>query len=166
MSEENKNEEEAELVMDTTKMNAEQISSMEVAESARETEWTKPSFASKLFMGEFDTSFLYPFPEQNAEEKKIGDEFLVKLEKVLKMIDPEEVDRTGELPEDYRKALFTVGAFGMKVPKEYGGLGFTQVNYNRAAQLIASYDGATATLISAHQSIGVPNPLKMFGTLE
>lgn len=167
MSEENKkNEEDVELVMDTSKMTEEQISSMEVAESARETEWTKPSFASKLFMGDFDTSFLYPFPEQNEEDKKIGDEFLVKLEAVLKTVDPEEVDRTGELPEEYRAKLFEVGAFGMKVPKEYGGLGFSQVNYNRAAQLIASYDGATATLISAHQSIGVPNPLKMFGTPE
>ncbi len=57
-----------------------------------------------------------------------------------------------------------MGIFALKVPKEYGGLGFSQTNYNRVVMLVASYCGATAVLISAHQSIGVPQPLKMYGT--
>ncbi len=54
----------------------------------------------------------------------------------------------------------------MKIPKEYGGLGFSQINYNRAIALVASHCGSTAVLLSAHQSIGVPQPLKLFGTPE
>jgi len=79
-------------------------------------------------------------------------------------LDPEAVDRTGELPADVVQGLVKLGAFGMKIPKEYGGLGLSQVNYNRAIALIASYCGSTAVWLSAHQSIGVPQPLTFFGT--
>jgi len=45
-------------------------------------------------------------------------------------------------------------------------MGFSQTNYNRIVMKVASYCGATAVLISAHQSIGVPQPLLMYGTEE
>ena len=35
------------------------------------------------------------------------------------------IDQTGEYPEKVIDGLRKLGAFGMKVPKEYGGLGFT-----------------------------------------
>ena len=165
MSDENKNQEEEEMVFDTSKMTADQAAAMEVAEAAREKEWREPSFAAKLFMGEFDADLMLNIEDQDPKDKEIGDEFLQKLEETLvKHLDPEKVDATGELPEGFIEKLAELGVFGMKVPAEYEGLGFSQVNYNRAATKIASYDGATATLVSAHQSIGVPNPLKMFGT--
>ena len=116
-------------------------------------------------MGEFDADLMLNIEDQDPKDKEIGDEFLQKLEETLvKHLDPEKVDATGELPEGFIEKLAELGVFGMKVPAEYEGLGFSQVNYNRAATKIASYDGATATLVSAHQSIGVPNPLKMFDT--
>ena len=62
--------------------------------------------------------------------------------------------------------LAELGAFGMKIPKEYGGLGFTQREYGDAMKLITSRDGNLIVLLSAHQSIGVPQPLKLFGTKE
>lgn len=165
MSDENKNQEEEEMVFDTSKMTADQAVAMEVAEAAREKEWREPSFAAKLFMGEFDADLMLSIEDQDPKDKEIGDEFLQKLEETLvNHLDPEKVDATGELPEGFIEKLAELGVFGMKVPSEYEGLGFSQVNYNRAATKIASYDGATATLVSAHQSIGVPNPLKMFGT--
>lgn len=165
MAEENKNQNEDEMVFDTSKMTEGQAAAMEVAEAAREKEWREPSFAAKLFMGDFDANLMLNLPDQDPDDKKIGDEFLEKLETtLLEHLDPEKVDATGELPEGFIEKLAELGVFGMKVPKEYEGLGFSQVNYNRAATKIASYDGATATLVSAHQSIGVPNPLKMFGT--
>jgi len=165
MSDENKNQEEEEMVFDTSKMTADQAMAMEVAESAREKEWREPSFAAKLFMGEFDSDLMLNLADQDPEDKKIGDEFIAKLEQTLvEHLDPEKVDATGELPEGFVEKLAELGVFGMKVPTEYEGLGFSQVNYNRAATKVASYDGSVATLVSAHQSIGVPNPLKMFGT--
>ncbi|MBW3671104.1 MAG: acyl-CoA dehydrogenase family protein, partial [Acidobacteria bacterium] len=69
-------------------------------------------------------------------------------------------------PLEILQGLREIGAFGMKIPKEYGGLGFSQVNYNRAISLIATHCGSTVAWLSAHQSIGVPQPLKMFGTDE
>lgn len=151
----------------SSERNEQKREAMEIAESARQKEYRQPSFGGKLFMGDFDPSLLFPFPKQSKEDRLIGDEFIKKLEVLLKeKLDPEEVDRTGELPKDFIQGMADLGVFAMKVPKEYGGLGFSQNNYNRAVMKIASYCGATATLISAHQSIGVPQPLLMYGTEE
>lgn len=155
------------MMFDTSTMTAEQAQAMEVAEAAREKDWREPSFAGQLFMGTFRRDMLDSLELQDEADKAIGDELCAKVEKYLvENLDPEEVDATRELPKEYIKGLADLGLFGMKVPKEYEGLGLSQVNYNRIATLVASYDGATATLLSAHQSIGVPNPLKMFGTPE
>jgi alkylation response protein AidB-like acyl-CoA dehydrogenase len=57
-----------------------------------------------------------------------------------------------------------MGLLVIKLPQEYGGLGLSQVNYNRFIQLVASLCASTAVMLSANQSIGVPQPLKVFGT--
>ncbi len=158
---------EHELMIDTSKMNEDKRRAMEVAESAREAQWTKPSFAQQLFMGTFEASSLAQFPVQSPEDRRIGDEYVAKVAAFLEAnLDPEEVDATRTIPEQVVKGLFELGAFAMKVPKEYDGLGFSQVNYNRVMMMVASYCGSTAVLLSAHQSIGVPQPLKLFGTEE
>jgi len=139
--------------------------SLEVAEASRETEWTQPSFVAELFLGRFRTDLITPYPLQSPEDKAIGDEFMVRLEAFLKdNLDPDEVDRTGDLPQNVIDGLAKLGCWGMKIPKEYGGLGFSQINYNRAVAMVASYCGSTAVWLSAHQSIGVPQPLKLFGS--
>ena len=56
--------------------------------------------------------------------------------------------------------------FGIKIPREYGGLGLSQVYYGRALMLIASVHPSLGALVSAHQSIGVPEPVRRFGTEE
>lgn len=141
--------------------------SLEFAEDARESEWKYPSFALKLFHGQIDWKLISPFPRQAPDDKKRGDEFITQLDQILrKHLNPEEVDRTGIIPAEVYKALADIGAFAIKIPKEYGGLGLSQVNYNRAIHFVASYCGSTAVLLSAHQSIGVPQPLKLFGTEE
>jgi len=145
----------------------EKRASLELVEAAREKEWKYPSFALKLFHGVVDWPLIYPFPIQSEEEKRQGDELLSKLEKLLKeRLDPDEVDRTSVIPPEVIQGLADLKAFAIKIPKEYGGLGLSQVNYNRAIHLVASFCGSTAVLLSAHQSIGVPQPLKLFGTPE
>jgi alkylation response protein AidB-like acyl-CoA dehydrogenase len=146
-------------------LNEKEKASLEVAEGARETEWTQPSFVAQLFMGKFRTDLISPYPEQSPEDKAVGDDFMGRLEAFLKdNLDPDEVDKTGDLPKKVIDGLAKLGCWGMKIPKEYGGLGLSQVNYNRAVALVASYCGSTAVWLSAHQSIGVPQPLKLFGT--
>lgn len=153
-------------VTDTAKhLSEKEKESLDVAEGARETEWTQPSFVAELFMGRFHTSLISPYPLQSPQDKALGDEFMGRLEAFLKdNLDPDEVDRTGDLPQKVIDGLAKLGCWGMKIPKDYGGLGLSQINYNRAVALVASYCGSTAVWLSAHQSIGVPQPLKLFGS--
>src|SRR5688572_6540688 len=139
----------------------------ETAEQARETEWEHPSFVRELFLGRFRLDLIHPHPEQDdPDEAARAAEFLKKLRGVLASIDSDEIDREGEIPEAVVQAFRDIGAFGIKIPREYGGLGLSQMTYIRALELITSQDGNLTALISAHQSIGVPQPLKLFGTDE
>ncbi|HET7274206.1 MAG TPA: acyl-CoA dehydrogenase family protein [Longimicrobiaceae bacterium] len=141
--------------------------SRQVAEAARETEWAAPSFVRELFLGRFRLDLIHPYPEQTPEDRRKTDEYIAKLEKFLRAnVDADEIDRTGELPEKVVEGLKELGAFGMKIPEEYGGIGLSQVGYGRAIQMVTSIDGSLVALLSAHQSIGVPQPIKMFGTPE
>jgi hypothetical protein len=154
-------------ILTDKKISEAKLKALEMAEEAREAEWVHPSFVAELFQGRVRWDLICPFPQQSKEDKKMGDDFLAKLTSILKdNIDPEEVDRTGEIPAKAIKALAELGCFAMKIPKEYGGLGLSQVNYNRALHLTSSYCSSTAVWLSAHQSIGVPNPLMLFGNEE
>ncbi|MBI5143513.1 MAG: acyl-CoA dehydrogenase family protein [Candidatus Omnitrophica bacterium] len=148
-------------------MGKEKKESLELAEASRQKEWMLPSYVFRLFQGAPEWGLIHPFPEQSKEDKEEGDKFLKILEEFLKAnLNPDDVDVTREIPEGVVKGLVEMGAFAIKVPKEYDGLGLSQVNYNRAVHLLGSYCGSTAALISAHQSIGVPQPLILFGTEE
>jgi alkylation response protein AidB-like acyl-CoA dehydrogenase len=151
-------------LIDTSKMSTGQRAALELTEAAREAT-REPTFVSGIFMGSFDLSTIRPFPVQNAEDRDQGDAFLQQLEKILReKVDPDEIDRTGEIPPSVMDALARLGAFGIKISPEYGGLGLSQTNYCRAAMLLGSFCGNLTALISAHQSIGVPQPLILFGT--
>ena len=144
---------------------AEEKRSLEVAEAARETEWQKPGFVAELFMGRLPLELVFPFPQQSSEDKSAGDEILATLKTFLaEHVDADAIDREKEIPVMVYKGLAEMGLMGIKLPKEYGGLGLSQVNYNRIIQLIASHCASTAVMLSAHQSIGVPQPLKIFGS--
>jgi len=139
----------------------------DVAEAARETEWHKPSFAKGLFAGTVRLGLIHPFPRETAEQQREGDAYIARLRTFLETeLDPEENVRLGTLPDRVVNGLRKLGAFGMNIPKEYGGLGLSQSSYQRAISLVSSRCGSTAAWLSAHQSIGVPKPLKLFGTEE
>lgn len=147
--------------------NKEEVESLEVAEDAREAQWEERSFVADLFMGKLHFKSIFPYPEQSEEDRLIGDGYLAKIEAFMKAhVDPEQIDVTGEIPPSVMKGLAELGCFGMKIPKQYGGLGLSQVNYNRALALICSWCGSTGAMLSAHQSIGVPQPLMLFGSDE
>src|SRR5438552_8011580 len=158
--------EEQGAAIDTSKMSAGQRAALELTEAARETAG-RGSFAGGLFMGQFDAKAVHPFPEQKPEDRDQGDAFLQRLERFLREnVDPDEIDRTGEIPDRVIRELAAMGALGIKIPPAYGGLGLSQTNYCRAAILLGSYCGNLTALISAHQSIGVPQPLLLFGNEE
>src|SRR5881394_2212754 len=152
-------------VIDTSKMSAGKAAALELAESSRDPLDERGSFASNLFIGRFDFDRIFPYPKQSAEDTAAGEEFLAQLRSYLREnVDADEIDRTGEIPQKNIDDLFAMGAFAIKIPKQYGGLGLSQVNYGRAAMLLGSWDENLTALVSAHQSIGVAQPLLLFGT--
>jgi alkylation response protein AidB-like acyl-CoA dehydrogenase len=145
--------------------NEEEDKSIAVAEDSREADWKSKSFMASMFMGDLDVSMCYPFPEQEPSDKTIGDEWVAKVEAwCAENIDGEEIDSSGEIPAAVLKGLADMGMFGIKIPTEYGGLGLSQTNYMRLLSTVARHCGSTVATLSAHQSIGVPQPLKLFGT--
>jgi alkylation response protein AidB-like acyl-CoA dehydrogenase len=139
--------------------------SLKVAEASRQTEWAQPSFLRELFLGDFRLDLVHPFPLPEKDRPEFA-AYYAALQDLLARTDSAAIDATGEYPPVVLDELRRLGAFGMKIPKEYGGLGFTNVEYQRVMQLLGSCDGNLIALLSAHQSIGVPQPLKLFGTDE
>jgi alkylation response protein AidB-like acyl-CoA dehydrogenase len=139
----------------------------DVAEAARESEWAGPSFVRDLFLGRFRLDLIHPHPEiSSPDEDARARPFFEKLRAFLQRVDSDMIDRTGEIPEEYVQELRDMGAFGIKVPREYGGLGLSYASYAKAIEMVTSKDGSLTALLSASQSIGVPQPLSLFGTEE
>ncbi|MET8897226.1 acyl-CoA dehydrogenase family protein [Streptomyces albogriseolus] len=139
----------------------------QVAEAAREQDWRKPSFAKELFLGRFRPDLIHPHPLPADEDVRRGEEFLAKLRDFCETkVDGAAIEREARIPDEVINGLKELGALGMKIDTKYGGLGLTQVYYNKALALVGSASPAIGALLSAHQSIGVPQPLKIFGTRE
>ncbi|MCQ8768609.1 acyl-CoA dehydrogenase family protein [Streptomyces telluris] len=139
----------------------------QVAEAAREQDWKKPSFAKELFLGRFRLDLIHPHPTPAMEDVRRGEEFLSKLRDFCETrIDAARIEREARIPDETVNGLKELGALGMKIDTKYGGLGLTSVYYNKALAVVGSVSPAVGALLSAHQSIGVPQPLKLFGTQQ
>src|SRR6476620_501758 len=137
-----------------------------VAEEARESGWDKPSFAKELFLGRFRLDLVHPFPRPAADDAAKAEEFLIRLRAYCEEMDGSVIESQSRIPDEYVRGLADLGCFGLKISEEYGGLGLSQVAYHRALMLVASVHPSLGALLSAHQSIGVPEPLKLAGTPE
>ncbi|AFJ33841.1 MULTISPECIES: acyl-CoA dehydrogenase family protein [Mycobacterium] len=137
-----------------------------LAEESRETGWDKPSFAKELFLGRFPLELIHPFPTPAEADETRTRAFLDSVREFLETVDGSVIERDAQIPDEYVKGLADLGCFGMKIPTEYGGLGMSQVAYNRALMMVTSVHPSLGALLSAHQSIGVPEPLKLAGTPE
>jgi hypothetical protein len=138
----------------------------QVAEAAREREWRKPSFGKELFLGRLRLDLIEPWPQPDPADVAKGEAFLAKLGEYARTVDGEQIERDARIPDEVFSALADLGAFGMKIDEKYGGLGLSNLYYCRALMLIGSANPSISALLSAHQSIGVPQPLKLFGTPE
>ena len=152
--------------MATTTAQVDAREARRVAEQARDSGWDRPSFARELYLGRFRPDLLEPHPRSDDATVARGEAFLARLRDVLATVDGYAIEREAKIPQDVLDRLAEVGAFGMKIPEEYGGVGLGQVYYNRALMLIGTVNPALGALLSAHQSIGVPEPVKQFGTEE
>src|SRR5512138_768673 len=99
----------------------------DVAEAAREQEWQAPSFVRELFEGSFRLDLIHPYPEMDPADVERARPFMERLERFLaERVDSDRIDREGQIPPDVVQGLRELGAFGIKIPQEYGGLGLSQ----------------------------------------
>jgi len=153
--------------IDPNKPKVTEAEARDVAEAARETEWHSPSFVAELFEGRLRMDLIHPHPEPDQEDEARAKPFLDRLAAFMRdKVDADKIDRDCKVPPEVVQGLKDMGAFGIKIPLEYGGLGLSQYHYSKAMGLVSSVCGSTTALLSAHQSIGVPGPLKYFGTPE
>lgn len=139
--------------------------SRRVAEAARQKDWRKPSFMKDLFLGDLHMERIAPFPGAGDPLRPEYLDFRERFRNyLLSGVDPLEVDATGEFPEDIIERLTELGALGMNIPSAYGGLGFSKYEYARTMQLFSAYEGSLLGFLSPHQSVGVPECVKLFGT--
>lgn len=135
---------------------------LERIEEARERP-TGASFMAGLFVGRPDFTLLTPPPEP-PDERAAGEAYCRRIEEFLRArVDPDEIERSAKIPEAVLRGLFDLGAFGMKIPKEYGGLGFSYRNYGRVLTLMASWSNILALTVAVPQSIGIAMPILLFG---
>src|SRR5262245_11877289 len=141
--------------------------SRRVAEEAREAGWHRPSFGKQLFLGDFRLDLIYPHPRPSELAIQRGEEFCARLRAFCETsVSGAQIELDALVPDEVVKGLAALGAFGMKIAPEHGGLGLTNLCYNRALVIAGSASPAVAAMLSAHQSIGVPQPLALFGTDE
>lgn len=139
----------------------------QVAEAARETAWRKPSFGKELFSGRLRLDLVHPLPDPDPAAVARYEEFAARLEEFARTrIDGAQIERDAYIPDQVLTGLAELGAFGMKIDQRYGGVGLSSLHYCKALTLVGTANPAVGALLSAHQSIGVPQPLKLFGTEE
>ena len=137
----------------------------ELAEQSREANWLQPSFGKELFLGRLRLDLVHPHPAGSPEAAERGEAFLASLREFCEsQIDAAVIERDAQIPDEVIVGLKEIGAFGMKIGTQYGGLGLSQVYYSKALALVCSVHPALGALLSAHQSIGVPQPISMFGS--
>jgi len=153
------------MSIDTSKMSKGKAAALEVAEAARD-EMKEKSLAGGLFVGELNLQNARPFPKQSITDRALGRVYVHDFWDIMKGISANDIDKTGEIPQSVLDDLAEIKSFALKIPEEYGGRGLSQMNYAKGAMVSGIYCGNIAALLSAHQSIGVPQPLLMYGTEE
>jgi alkylation response protein AidB-like acyl-CoA dehydrogenase len=138
----------------------------QMAEEILFSDKKKSGFAMQLYFGDFDSSKIFPYPQESAEDAEKLKEFLARVQHFADTeIDPDWIDRHAEIPPSVIQGLAELGVLGMTVSKDSGGLGMSQHAYCKATEIISGRCAATALFINAHQSIGL-KALLLFGTKE
>ncbi|MFQ5708299.1 MAG: acyl-CoA dehydrogenase family protein [bacterium] len=124
------------------------------------------SFTKCLFAGSIEQEMVFPYPRIDKEEEENLRIIIDSLNQFARdKIDSRAFDREEEIPADVLSGLAELGLFGMSIPEEYGGYGFSATAYNRVFEAVAGIDGSLAVTLGGHQSIGL-KALLLHGTEE
>lgn len=113
------------------------------------------SIVTGMFFGEVHEDDVFPFPHLTELQKETGKEMCNAVEKYAQQnIDSTKLDREAKIPDEILQGLAGLGLCGLGVGEEFGGLGLDYTLYARVFSEVCGIDGAVATTLGAHQSIG------------
>ncbi len=120
----------------------------------------------ELFSGDpnWSTLLAYPKPQLSAEEKAFLDG---PVEQLCEMLDEWKITRElHDLPPDVWQFIKDNGFFGMIIPKQYGGHGFSALAHSEVVMKIGSRSGTAAVTVMVPNSLGPAELLLHYGTDE
>jgi acyl-CoA dehydrogenase family protein 9 len=125
----------------------------------------QPSFAKALFHGQIDSNAILPYPKSNPDEQQMLQMTVDAIEKMGKEINPARIEEEKRMPDDVLQKFREMGLFGLIIPEQYGGFGFSNTSYVQILAALSIVDSSITATIAAHQSIGL-KALLMFGSDE
>src|SRR5260221_3041966 len=131
----------------------------QTAEAAREVGWHLPSFGKQLFLGDFRLDLIHPHPHPSADAAARGEEFCARMRAFCEhSVDSTQIEHDARIPDEVIRGLASLGAFGMKISPDYGGLGLTNLYYNRTPLIAGSAPPAIPAPLSPPPPVGGPQP--------
>jgi very long chain acyl-CoA dehydrogenase len=136
-------------------------------QALREKAKHNQSFVHNLFRGQVEHSQVFPYPiALNQEQTEYVSAFIDPVTKFFTEVnDASKNDLNAEVDENTLESLWELGAFGLQVPQEYGGLELNNTQFGRMGEIIGMHDLGLGIVIGAHQSIGFKGIL-LYGTKE
>lgn len=125
------------------------------------------SFVMGLFKGQLDVQQVFPFPEVlDSEQESTLKAYVDPVAKFFEESnDPAKNDEIEKVADDTFEGLREMGAFGLQISTDLGGLGLTNTQYARLVEIVGSHDLAVGITLGAHQSIGFKGIL-LYGNKE
>ncbi|XP_032367216.1 very long-chain specific acyl-CoA dehydrogenase, mitochondrial isoform X1 [Etheostoma spectabile] len=122
------------------------------------------SFAVNIFKGQIATAQVFPYPSAlNEEQEQFLRELVGPVGKFFEEVnDPAKNDALEKVEDHTMEGLKEMGAFGLQVPADLGGLGLSNTQYARLVEIVGSHDLGVGITLGAHQSIGFKGIL-LFG---
>lgn len=125
------------------------------------------SFGAELFRGSLRIDLLETPPADPCRLDEDAERFLARLHGFCETeVDGRRIEHEDRIPDQVIEGLKDIGAFCIKIGREYGGLGLSGVCYHRALMIVSSVHPSLGELLAAHQAIGLPQPITLFGTAE
>jgi acyl-CoA dehydrogenase family member 9 len=125
---------------------------------------TEVSFTKALFHGDIAEELIFPWPEVASDEREYTTLLLDSVRSFGRQtVHSADIDAAAKIPAEVIQGMRSLGLFGINIPREYGGRGFSTTATARVIQELASLDASVAVTIAAHTTLGVMG-LQLFGT--
>lgn len=114
------------------------------------------SFVMNMFAGNANFDTIFPYPDVLTPDQR---ETLEMVQKPTERFWDENHDALADdankkIDDKLWESLKPMGAFGLQVPIDYGGVGFNNTQYARMCENMGAHDLALGIALGSHQSIG------------